>query len=267
MFYDPLNGPHEPASAILEIIDGRAFDTIWVNGLGGVTIALLDSPRTFIKWSPIDTGLNLLTEAEKLDWAGAFTPVPLVIDRGHDEQGTWLVTRAIEGENAASPRWRHDPAIAAKAVGEGLRAMHDALPVASCPYTWSADERVDAARERFRRGERTRIDVTDWNKEFASVDIDQLIKEAEATTPEEDLVVCHGDACVPNTLLAESGNWIAHVDLGSLGLGDRWADLAVASWSTVWNYGPGWEQTVFDAYGIESDAQKLRYYRLLWELG
>jgi hypothetical protein len=53
-------------------------------------------------------------------------------------------------------------------------------------------------------------------------------------------VVCHGDACVPNTLLDRTGRWIGHVDLGTLGVGDRWADLAIATLSTEWNYGPGW---------------------------
>jgi len=79
-------------------------------------------------------------------------------------------------------------------------------------------------------------------------------------------VVFHGDACAPNTLLVDAGEWRAHVDFGSLGVGDRWADLAVMSWSTVWNYGPGWEATVYDAYGVEPDEEKIRYYRLLWTL-
>ena len=46
------------------------------------------------------------------------------------------------------------------------------------------------------------------------------------------------------------GHWSGHVDLGLLGTADRWADLAVATWSTEWNYGPGWEQLLLDAYGI-----------------
>lgn len=33
----------------------------------------------------------------------------------------------------------------------------------------------------------------------------------------------------------------------ALGVADRWADLAVATWSTTWNYGPGWEEPVLDA--------------------
>src|SRR5690242_5385406 len=52
--------------------------------------------------------------------------------------------------------------------------------------------------------------------------------------PVDRLVVCHGDACAPNTLLGDDGGWSGHVDLGALGVADRWADLAVATWSLDW---------------------------------
>lgn len=85
--------------------------------------------------------------------------------------------------------------------------------------------------------------------------------------PEIDrLVVCHGDACSPNTLIDDRGCFAAHVDLGDLGLADRWADLAVATWSTRWNYGPGWEALLLEAYGIVPDPARTAYYRLLWDL-
>jgi kanamycin kinase len=41
----------------------------------------------------------------------------------------------------------------------------------------------------------------------------------------------------------------------------------VATWSTQWNYGPGWEDTLLAAYGVEADPGRTRYYRLLWDLG
>jgi len=41
--------------------------------------------------------------------------------------------------------------------------------------------------------------------------------------------------------------------LGALGVADRWADLAVATWSLEWNYGPGWQSVLLEAYGVESD--------------
>ena len=43
--------------------------------------------------------------------------------------------------------------------------------------------------------------------------------------------------------------------------------LAVATWSTTWNYGPGWETPLLDAYGVAPDPDRTRYYRLLWDLG
>jgi kanamycin kinase len=53
------------------------------------------------------------------------------------------------------------------------------------------------------------------------------------------------------------------VDLGELGIADRWADLAIATWSTEWNYGPGWDGLLLDAYGAPPDTERTRYYRLL----
>lgn len=84
--------------------------------------------------------------------------------------------------------------------------------------------------------------------------------------PVDKLVVCHGDACAPNTLIGDDGRWTGHVDLGALGTADRWADLAVATWSTQWNFGPGWERHLLNAYGIDPDPERIEYYRLLWDL-
>ena len=83
----------------------------------------------------------------------------------------------------------------------------------------------------------------------------------------DEVVVCHGDACAPNTLITDDGRCSGHVDLGALGVADRWADLAIATWSTTWNYGPRWQVPLLDAYGIAPDAERTRYYRLLWDLG
>lgn len=85
--------------------------------------------------------------------------------------------------------------------------------------------------------------------------------------PIDELVVCHGDTCAPNTMIGDEGTWSGHVDLGFLGLADRWADLAIATWSIEWNYGPGWVGHLLRAYGLGPDPNRTRYYRLLWDLG
>ncbi|MEM8905061.1 MAG: phosphotransferase, partial [Actinomycetota bacterium] len=167
--------------------------------------------------------------------------------------------------SAVDPRWLADPEPAVRAVGIGLRRLHDALPVEDCPYRWSLAERRGDAHRRAALG---RIDPARWHEDLDGLTrSDALAAIDELTEEPHDLVVCHGDACAPNTLVDEAGAFVAHVDVGRLGVGDRWADLAVATWSTVWNHGPGWEDALLDAYGIETDPDRIRAYRILWELG
>jgi kanamycin kinase len=80
----------------------------------------------------------------------------------------------------------------------------------------------------------------------------------------DEPVLVHGDACAPNTLISTAGTWVGNVDFGDLAIGDRWADLAITSLSLDWNYGEGHHAELFDAYGIEPDEQRIRYYRNLW---
>jgi kanamycin kinase len=79
-------------------------------------------------------------------------------------------------------------------------------------------------------------------------------------------VLVHGDACAPNTLISDEGAWTGNVDFGDLAVGDRWADLAVASLSLDWNFGEGHQAELFDAYRIAPDEERIAYYRALWDL-
>jgi kanamycin kinase len=241
---------------------GQTIEPVWINELGGVTFRIGGAaPTAYIKWTPTTSGIDLEAEAARMRWAVRYTAVPRVSSLGRDAAGSWLVTESIDAENAIAARWTAQPRVAAASIGAGLRAMHDAMPIARCPFSWSARARVLTARQRVAAGV---VDIP-AHSDFAGTNPEAALRELEAVPP-EDLVVCHGDACAPNTLLGEDGHWVAHVDLGHLGVADRWADLAIAAWSTVWNYGPGFEQCVYDAYGIVADESKIRYYRLLWEL-
>jgi kanamycin kinase len=225
----PPKGTPVPA-AIARLADGAAVELVWQNLLGGITAHVGDS---FIKWSPAGSPNDFAAEAERLRWAGEFHPVPVLLSVGSDADGSWLVTREIAGSSAVSDRWKLDPGTAVRAIGKGLRALHEDLPVATCPFP--------APR---------------WTQQGATVRV-----------PFADLVVCQGDPCAPNTLIADEGRWRAHVDLGTLGPADRWSDLAVASMSLGWNFGDGWEPAFFDAYGIEPDHDRIELYRAMWNLG
>jgi aminoglycoside phosphotransferase len=255
----------KPAPApVAAVAAGRPAREVWQNMLGGRTFEVGSGPsRCFVKWTPAASGIDLADEASRMAWAGAFTPVPRVIGRGADEAGSWLVTSALPGQSAVMPRWQADPAAAVAAIGEGLRAMHDTLPVRACPFSWMAADRLADARRRARDG---RIDPAGWHEEHQPLGTGRALDLLADIPPADRLVVCHGDACAPNTLITDDGRWSGHVDLGDLGVADRWADLAVATWSAEWNYGPGWERPLLDAYGIRADPGRTRYYRLLWDL-
>jgi len=228
-------GSVDVPAAVEALAAGRSLRPVWRNELGGLTFELGDGAG-FVKFAPAGSRLPLRQEAERLRWAGPYTPVPEVLAEGADETGVWLHTAALPGRSAVDGRWLADPGPAVAAIGHGLRELHTRLPVDQCPYSWSAADRI-AGR----------------------VDADP--------PPVERLVVCHGDACAPNTLVGDDGEWTGHVDMATLGVADRWADLAVASYSLGWNYGPGWEPVFFAAYGIEPDPERIAFYRWLWDLG
>jgi kanamycin kinase len=223
-------------------------EVAWVNEVGGVTVrAHVGGESVYAKWAPPGSELDLAAEAERLAWAGDYITVPAVLDFEAGEHGDVLVTAAIAGGNAAAERWRAQPERAVRALGSGLRSLHDALPPAGCPFSWSVADRVAHSRS---EGIPERIAALD---------------RMPAAPPVDRLVVCHADACVPNTLLADDGSVAGYVDLGRLGVADRWADIAIGAWSTEWNYGPGFTQLYYASYGVEPDEERIAFYRALWD--
>ncbi len=236
----PAERPPVPA-VVVRLAGGRSVRAVWRNDLGGVTFAIGDggddgAPVEFVKTGP---GAHA-AEAARLAWAGRYVRVPRVLGWDAD----WLHTAALAGRSAVDPRWTAEPLRAARAIGVGLRTLHDAAPVPDCPFDWSVPARLARLRADARR------DLAD--------------------PPVVDrLVVCHGAACAPNTLLGDDGSFAGLVDLDSLGVADRWADLAVATLSLGWNYGEyrraEAEAELIGAYGLQPDAIRLDYYRRLWE--
>lgn len=121
--------------------------------------------------------------------------------------------------------FRSDPATAARAMGEGLGRLHSLDPSQSI------------------------FGAPGWVGEQDDID---------------ELVVVHGDPCVPNTLVDDAGRFAGIVDLGELGVACKWADLAVASWSLDANFGEGHQGPFWEAYGETPDPERIRRYRDLY---
>lgn len=220
-------------TVVRELASGRGLELVWRNELGGLTFRFDDR---FVKWNPRSTGIDLDRERVRLDWISARHPAPRVIDSGSDVSAQWLVTTALPGDCAVGDTWRARRTEAIQAIATGLRALHG-IPIADFPDDWTSQA-------------------------WAS----QRPGSLGAAPPIDRPVLVHGDACAPNTLISLAGEWVGHVDFGDLAIGDKWADLAIASMSLDWNFGEGHQDEFFDAYGVEPDVYRIRYYRELWHI-
>lgn len=241
-----------------ELYPGREWIPAWdYEG----TVTTWRSGDLFAKVKHVDATIRLIAEGERMQWARAYVRVPEVVRCETIDGVDVLVTRALQGVDATDDAMRAAPESLVPAVARGLRRWHDALPVDACPF----DFRLDTALTQVRRRAHS-IRVNELHSEHQHLGVARAIEKLEKDRlAEVDLVVCHGDYCFPNVLL-ESGEVTGYVDLGEVGVADRWWDLAVAQWSTTWNVGPGWEDLFLEAYGVARDEQRQAYYRLLYDL-
>ena len=233
---------------------------------GHGTVYRLEHPGgdvRFLKVKPAGVYPGVLEEAERLRWAAGHLPVPEVVSVGGETDVGWLVTTALPGVHGADPRSLARPSTFVATFAAGLRHFHDEAPVDACPFDSRLDVAVARAHRRLTSGAGQRkLDFHDEHRHLtpdAALDILQSDRP-----PEEDLVVCHGDYCPPNVLLVEN-RVTGYLDLGELGVADRWWDLAVATWSLDWNLGPGHQEAFLALYGAPLDPDRLRYYRLLYD--
>ena len=226
-------GDQSIPAIVADQADGGDPELVWRNELGGLTFRIRDA---YLKWNPSSSGIDLRRERDRLRWIADRHPAPMVLDYGEDASQQWLLTQALPGGHAVGDEWRARTPEAITAIAAGLRAMHT-IAIDDFPREWITDSWANAR------------------------------PESLGTAPTvADLVVVHGDACAPNTLISPEGQWTGNIDFGDLTVGDRWADLAIASMSLGWNYGEGHEPAFYEAYGIEPDEERIDYYRALWDL-
>lgn len=157
------------------------------------------------------------------------------------------------------------PSLAALEVSVGavmgalLRRLHD-IPVAECPFDGRLDVVLAQARRHVLEG---LVDVDDFDAANQGSAPEDLLRRLLAERPpDEDLVVAHGDFTPSNVL---DGGLL--IDVGALGVADRYRDLALAERDLLEDFGPEELRAFYTAYGLtEPDRRRLDYYRLLDEL-
>ncbi|MFB7011810.1 MULTISPECIES: APH(3'') family aminoglycoside O-phosphotransferase [unclassified Streptomyces] len=211
---------------------------------------------------------DLRAERDRVAWlTGQGVPGPRVLDWHSGDAGACLVSGAVSGVpadrvSAADLRdsWER--------VAAAVRLLHE-VPVRQCPFRRDLDGMVALARDVVARGA--------VNPEFLPVQqqhtpaaelLARLVPQVARRRAQEaaDMVVCHGDLCLPNIVLdPRTLDVSGFIDLGRLGLADRYADLALLLTNARETWTDEKQARAADAafaesYGIALDHDRLRFY-------
>lgn len=212
----------------------------------------------------------LRDERDRQRWLGDVgIPAPRVVDWSERDDAATLISTTVPGVPASSAP-PSSGAAAARGVGRLLADLH--ARTADCPFDRGLSVTLAEAEQHVAAG---LVDTDDLDDERIGRTAESLLEElrARAQGQRQDVVLCHGDASLPNLFLDPS-TWqpTGIVDVGRLGLADRYLDLALVVRSIADDrnpgYGPGAADAFWSAYGWEPaavDHGAIALYQLLDE--
>lgn len=216
----------------------------------------------FVKSEPIGARNELRNEIACLSWLNLQgLPAPSVLDTATENRRHWMLMTALPGRNLASANGLA-PVKIVGLLARALRRLHQ-VPIAACPFDRRLESRIKIARVRVSAD---LVDESHFDEVRQGLTANDLLEELLSSGPPvpEDLVVTHGDACLPN-FMADAGRFTGFIDCGRLGVCDRFQDLALAARSIERNLGQEWVAPFFRGYGVVPDERRIALYRLLDE--
>ena len=218
-------------SVLAELLPGGSEG--WETVAGGESGASLVHDRRTQRYAKVVSSeqvAELAAERDRCVWISQ-TAVPSapVLDWRQTDAGACLVTQAVLGVPASEL----DARALLKAwpsLAGAVRALHD-LATDRCPYDRSLTWMMPLARASV--GE-DRVVVDFLPAALQRTPPAQILEQIERELPvrvaqeRADLVVCHGDLCLPNILVdPDTGLVKALIDVGRLGTADPYGDIAL----------------------------------------
>lgn len=213
-------------------------------------------------------------EHQMTRWLQGRLPVAQIIEEAHVDGFRYLLMTRVKGHNLCDDAILDDQEKLAALMADGLRQMWN-VDISTCPANRSLDQIFREIETGIRNGTITREQAcqpeTYGSEGFETPS--QLFDWLVMHRPTEDLVLSHGDYCLPNVMM-DGKNVTGLIDLGYAGIADKWVDIEKGLWS-MWANTTGVfggkkrsfdRKYLFDALGMEPDEDKLRFYCLLSEL-
>lgn len=240
-------------------------------GESGASVFVDRGRQRYAKVVPPARLSELAAERDRGSWIGRTAiPTARVLDWIESDAGACLVTEALPGEPA---RELDAPALRRSwpAIVSVVRALHD-LPTAECPYDRGLDRMMSLAEATVAED---RVRVEFLPAALQRTPPRQVLDGIRSELPERlakeraELVVCHGDLCLPNILIdPETGEVTGLIDFGRLGTADPYGDIALllATARETWTdeaMARRARQEFAEIYGTELDPEREDFYRRL----
>lgn len=244
-------------------------------GMSDSTVILFEDKVLKIQairdWTKFDEAEN---EYQVMNWLKDKLPVPKVLAYEKDDTKSYLLMTKVSGEMACADRYMRNPEQLVESLAEGLKMLWK-VDISNCPFNWQLDRKLQKAKYAV---ENNLVDIDntepDTFGENGFKSPRHLLEWLYENKPQEELVLSHGDFCLPNIFL-DNGKVSGYIDLVRTGIADKWQDIALCYRSLIHNYEGRYTgkqyhgfkpEYLFDKLGIEPDWDKIRYYMLLDEL-
>jgi aminoglycoside 3'-phosphotransferase I len=253
--------------SVLSTLCPHEWSRATVGESGGAVFRLhgkADSSDLYLKHGSGAVADDITDEMTRLIWLTGRVPVPAVKHFVRTPMDAWLLMEAMPGKTAyqmlEASRDNHLAIVDALAA---FLARFHAIPVSGCPFNSAHTFRLTQARARIDAG---LIDVDDFDDERQGWSADQVWEAMQSQLPlAPDPVVTHGDFSLDN-LLMQNGEVVGCIDVGRLGIADRYQDLAII-WNCLGEFDSSLQERFWQQYGIsEVDERKLQFHLLLDEL-
>ena len=209
-----------------------------------------------------------------MKWLQEKLPVPKVLAYEILNEKSYLLMSKSDGKMACEEEYMKNPSVQTKLLSSGLKMLWN-IDISECPINWRLENKLTQASYNIKNGLVDLDNVEpDTFGENGFKDPTDLLQWLYENQPEEELVLSHGDYCLPNIFGIED-KITGYIDLGRTGIADKWCDIALCYRSLSHNYTGKYNQKQYLGYDdlllfkmlyIEPDWKKIRYYILLDEL-
>lgn len=255
-----------PASLLTET-DGLLWCRDLVGESGSEVFCLTDGdghPLLYLKHGCGPQASDVIDEFARLHWLQGRIEVPAIVSFQSMEEDAWLLTTAVAGTTAYELLDQGDQTTAhavVDALADYLRRLHAIAP-SDCPFNAGHPFRLARAKTRMEQG---LVDEDDFDEQRLGQTPEALWKRLSILVPDgSDQVVTHGDYSLDNLIFPPDGP-LRCIDVGRLGLADRYQDIAIA-WNCLGEFGADLQRRFLGRYGIDAlDERRLEFHLTLDE--